>query len=223
MSWLITGSEKNPTDPFRSQVSLLLHGDGANGSTTITDSSPSPKTTTAQSNVSLSSTQSKFGGTSIACSDTSSIRYSDFEALGAGDWTAELFAYRTAGTDFLSLLDTRNSDTNSEGLLVYLSSSNVTVYWSGNIRLTGTPLALNQWVHIALTKSGSTVRLFQNGTLQATTTQAFAGTSTSTRITSVFNTPNWGFFGFIDEVRITKGVARYTANFTPPTAPFPDI
>jgi hypothetical protein len=211
-----------PLDASYSSVSLLLHGDGPNGSTTITDSSLTPKTTTSQSNVSVSNTQSKFGGTSLACNELSSIRYSGFAALGANDWTVELFAYRTSGTNNRSLFDTRNSDGNSEGLLVYLSGGVVTVFWSGGNRLTGTTLTLNQWVHIALTKSGSSVRLFQDGVLQTTTTTAFTGTSTDTRITSVFNAGGWGFDGFIDDLRITKGVARYTANFTPPTEPFPD-
>ena len=66
MSWIITGTEKYETDPYRSQVSLLLHGDGANGSTTIVDSSPSPKTVTAVGNAQISTTQSKFGGSSLA-------------------------------------------------------------------------------------------------------------------------------------------------------------
>jgi hypothetical protein len=55
-----------PTDPYFSNVSLLLHGDGANGSTTIVDSSPSPKTVTAVGNAQISTAQSKFGGSSLA-------------------------------------------------------------------------------------------------------------------------------------------------------------
>ena len=53
-------------DPYYGNVSLLLYGDGANGSTTITDSSPTPKTVTAVGNAQISTAQSKFGGASIA-------------------------------------------------------------------------------------------------------------------------------------------------------------
>jgi hypothetical protein len=223
MSWVITGSEKTPVDLNRSQVSLLLHGDGTSGSTTITDSSPTLKTPTVVANAQISTAQSKFGGSSILCSIVSSIQYAGFQALGPSDWTIEFFAYRTSGDGVRALLDTRNSDSNSQGLLIYLAAANITVFWSGANRLAGTTLTLNQWQHVAVTKSGNNVRLFQDGALQATTTQPFDGTSATTRITSVFNIGSWGFDGYLDEYRITKGVARYTANFTPPTAAFPDI
>jgi hypothetical protein len=65
MSWLITGSQPVPVDPQFGSVSLLLHGDGTNGSTTITDNSPTPKTVTAVGNAQISTAQSKFGGASI--------------------------------------------------------------------------------------------------------------------------------------------------------------
>ena len=70
MSWIITGSEKTPVDPQFGSVSLLLHGDGANGSTTIVDSSPTPKTVTAFGDAQISTAQSKFGGASIAFDGT---------------------------------------------------------------------------------------------------------------------------------------------------------
>ena len=82
MSWLITGSEKNPTDPFRSQVSLLLHGDGTNGSTTITDSGPSPKTVTAVGNAQVDTAQSKFGGASALFDGTGD--YLELAPVGIG-------------------------------------------------------------------------------------------------------------------------------------------
>jgi hypothetical protein len=66
MSWLITPGQPVPVDLNRSNVSLLLHGNGTNGSTTITDNSPSPKTVTAVGNAQISTAQSKYGGGSIA-------------------------------------------------------------------------------------------------------------------------------------------------------------
>ena len=72
MSWVITGTQKEPAgDPFFfSNVSLLLHGDGTNGSTLIKDSSPRMNTVTAVGNAQISTAQSKFGGSSIAFDGT---------------------------------------------------------------------------------------------------------------------------------------------------------
>jgi hypothetical protein len=96
MSWIITGSEKYETDPYRSQVSLLLHGDGTNGSTTIVDSSPSPKTVTAVGDAQISTAQSKFGGASIAFDgngDYLDASSSNQYAIGTEDFTVEGWVY----------------------------------------------------------------------------------------------------------------------------------
>jgi hypothetical protein len=85
---------------------LLLHGDGTNGSTTITDSSISPKTVTAVGNAQISTAQSKFGGASIAFNGTTSYlttpANSDF-AYDA-DFTIECWLYLT-GSAFGAILD----------------------------------------------------------------------------------------------------------------------
>jgi hypothetical protein len=84
-----------PTDPYFSNVSLLLHGDGTNGSTTIVDSSASPKTLTAFGNAQISTAQSKFGGSSIAFDGTGdylSISSSNDLTLGTSDFTLETWA-----------------------------------------------------------------------------------------------------------------------------------
>jgi hypothetical protein len=149
MSWLITGSEKTPVDPQFGSVSLLLHGDGTNGSTTITDSSPTPKTVTAVGNAQISTAQSKFGGVSV------------------GTWS-HIAAVRYNGV--------------------------ARVYTNG---VSGTP------VNCSLNFSDITYPPNIGGYSHAPSTEPYNG--------------------YIDDLRITKGVARYTANFTPPTAPFPDI
>lgn len=81
---------------------------------------------------------------------------------------------------------------------------------------------LNQWVHIAGTWDGSNVRMFYNGVQQGTN-QALSGGNTGNPalIPSIGNLAASGrsFPGIISELRISN-VARYTANFTPPTAPF---
>ena len=89
-----------------------------------------------------------------------------------------------------------------------------------------TVLSYNTWYHVACTRSNGTVRWFVNGVQDGSgTITTSIGSSTGT--TSIGRTTSYGgnfyyFNGYIDDLRITKGVARYTANFTPPTAPFPD-
>ena len=88
-------------DPFFANVSLLLHGDGTNGSTTIVDSSPSPKTVTAVGDAKISTAQSKFGGASIGFdgSGDSLAAPASISHFGTGDFTIELWIYRNnAGT-----------------------------------------------------------------------------------------------------------------------------
>lgn len=85
---------------------------------------------------------------------------------------------------------------------------------------------LNTWVHLAVTRRGSTVRGFQGGVLQFT--QGGDSTLAAAHAITVggANESDWGanhgFVGELDEFRITNGVARYTADFTPPTQPFPN-
>jgi YD repeat-containing protein len=80
-----------------------------------------------------------------------------------------------------------------------------------------TVLQLNTWYHYALTKQGTTFRLFINGQLETTATSAQVTDpmNVSLNIGGGFGGEN--FRGYIDEVRITKGVARYAASFMVPT------
>jgi hypothetical protein len=89
--------------------------------------------------------------------------------------------------------------------------------------------ALNTWHHIAVSRSGSSIRAFANGTQAgstATNTDAFTHNKAGNRPLRIGElndgTYLFGVNGYIDDIRITKGVARYTASFTPPTEPFPN-
>jgi hypothetical protein len=81
------------------------------------------------------------------------------------------------------------------------------------------------WNHVAITRSSNTVRMFLNGTQVGTyTTSYIFWDSTTALLLGGFYTGSFGedIDGYVDEFRVTKGVARYTANFTPPSAPFPN-
>ena len=120
------------TDPNFANVSLLLHGNDTNGSTTITDSSPSPKTVTAVGNAQISTAQSKFGGASIAfdgngdwCQIANNVAFK----FGSGNFTIEYWFYPTDLTSVkqhINPYDGSNTSyaiiTNGSDLLYYLSS-----------------------------------------------------------------------------------------------------
>jgi hypothetical protein len=79
------------------------------------------------------------------------------------------------------------------------------------------------WYHVAVTRSGSTFRLFVNGTqVSSGTSSAYRSDSNTTQVGRIVTTSATNYFkGYIDEIRVTSGVARYTGNFTPPTKQFP--
>jgi hypothetical protein len=244
MSWVITGSEKNPVDLFRSQVSLLLHGDGTNGSTTIVDSSPSPKTVTAVGNAQISTAQSKpgFGGSSIAFDgngDYLTAPYQPAFLLSSSNFTIEAWVYLNAYKPrnmAICGIWSDSSGSPQSWLFLITSLGEILILCDApggadqiNGRSGSNVVPTSQWVHIAITRSGNTFRSFIGGVLSGQNDSAIeiqngngtvpleiGGYSQAASESSSLN-------GYIDDLRITKGVARYTANFTPPTAPFPDI
>jgi hypothetical protein len=78
------------------------------------------------------------------------------------------------------------------------------------------------WHHVAATRSGNTVRVFLDGTEDASATFSNGTAASSALVIGAFADGTEALNGWMDEIRITKGLARYTANFTPPTEAFPD-
>jgi len=223
------------TDPNFASVSLLLHGDGTNGSTTITDSSSSPKTVTANGNAQISTAQSKFsGGSSIlfdgsgdylSTPDTSSLD------LSTGDFTIEMWTRPVTSLLFNAGFIVKRQNSGQFGpLAIYRVGSSVSVFvsstnssWNIASNVTLGTLVLDTWHHIGLVRSGSQFIGFFDGTV--TTVATSSNTLASNALAWLIGAGDIAadsFNGYIEEVRITKGVARYTANFTPPIAPFPD-
>ena len=236
MSWTITPQTKVPVDPFRSQVSLLLHGDGTNSSTTITDNSPSPKTVTAVGNAQISTAQSKFGGASIAFDGAGSpvdrvvLPFNDgTTTFGSANFTVEGWVYRNNTSDSIFLTGQGDLQTvATSSFVLYLGSTTSDFYLGASpFSCTSPSPAATTWAHVAWTRSGGTVRSFLNGSLVGSNASlgALSINPGITQPASLGSNYLGGapFNGYIDDLRITKGVARYTANFTPPAAPFPDI
>ena len=246
MSWRITPTQPVPVDPVFNNVSLLLHGNGTNGSTTITDSSPSPKTVTAAGNAQISTAiADPFGDSSrgVLAFDGNG----DYLAIpDSTDWnlpndfTVEAWVYLTAysasylggfGVAVVSQFSNGTGPDRGWQLRINGTASSYTTInvYTGLTDLDfAATVSLNAWTHVAVTRSGSSNRAFVNGTQAGSTiTNSDAFTENGTRQLWIggLNDATYKFWfpGYIDDLRITKGVARYTADFTPPTAPFPDI
>jgi len=226
-----------PTDPDFANVSLLLHGDGTNGSTTIVDSSPSPKTVTAVGDAQISTAQSKFGGSSIAfdgSGDYLSATPNAAYAVGTGDFTVEAWIYPTSFPNtYQTVAATRGISGSTTAWNWSVKSDGTFIVYTNTFSYQGTntgAVALNTWSHVALVRSGTDLQVYVDGVANKATPMTVSNNFTDQNlwIGTTGGVATGGgaggdpFTGYIDEFRITKGVARYTANFTPPTAPFPD-
>jgi hypothetical protein len=239
MTYKLTNTSQ-PADPYYGAVSLLLHGDGADGSTQVIDSSVNPKTVTVNGNAQISTTESKLNGSSLKFDGSGDYltipALSDFD-FGTGDFTVEFWSYIVSTSDDWGRIiecgaynDTNtwriNYNSRSDALMFQCSNSS-----GSRSEIATTTSGLNEWRHYAVTRSGNTIRMFVNGIREGTTltfTDSFdaptqlGGLSIGVGLSSV----NYGtslnnyLNGYIDDLRITKGVARYTSNFTPPTQPF---
>lgn len=203
------------SDPHFANVSLLLPMFGADQGTVFTDYSPTPKTITRYGDARTVTAQSKYYGSSgyfDGSGDYLTVPASGFLS-GSGDATVEAWVYpeTTSGTRVIcsqSSIGFNFELRNDTGLGLWLAGPDTYRY--------GGTVSNLAWSHIAFTKQGDTFRLFVNGVLVSTTTQAvsFSGTSCSVGSSPTATLP---YKGYIEDLRITKGVARYTANFTPPT------
>lgn len=224
----------NTSDQYFDNTILLLPFDGTKGSTIQTDLSNLNTTVSFVGDAEISTTQSKFGGSSLSLSGAGRVGFPDavdYE-LGADDFTIECFVYPTSytgnTTNVVSPLS-QWQDSQRSWVIYILGSSELRFAYSttGSDQVNvsaSTTVPLNEWSHIAVTRFGSTIRIFLNGTQVGSGnigTTALANSSANIWVGTTSNGTYANFVGYIDEVRITKGVARYSANFTPPTEAFP--
>lgn len=178
-------------------------------------------------NAQISTTQSKFGGSSMYFDGTGDYLVGNFATkdlynFGTGNFTVEMWVYTSNLSNYQTLLDTRASDSQTAWCLFIDNTGKPYWYDASGVQLSSTAISSNTWTHLAIARSGSTLKMFLSGT------EVFSGTNTNSQnSTGTFyvgrNAVNaFLYTGYIDDLRITKGVARYTANFTAPTAPFAD-
>jgi hypothetical protein len=185
-------------------------------------------------NAQISTAQSKFGGSSISFNGTNSYlllpspQTQNF-VFGSGDFTIEFFIFFTATAQFMHIYDQRPAATDGAYPTIRLSTGGNQLEYvsSGSVRIAGGSVTTNVWYHVALSRSGTSTKLFLNGTQIGSTftdtTSYLNGANRPFIGRSGFHTAGDIFYlsGYIDDLRITKGYARYTSNFTPPTAAFP--
>ena len=222
-----------------SSVSLLLHLDGSNGATSTSDSGPIGHALTFFGNAQLSTSGPGFGTASLLLDGSGDYLRAEYHAglhLSTGDFTIECFvkAGATGGSNRPLMLLATSAGTyawelwrHSGGYMRFLAYDDTNTAIANLQQTAGENVGDGSWHHVAVTRSGNTFRLFVDGNQRATGTSANAirasATAPSYRLV-IGSNPNGagGLAGNLDEIRITAGVARYTAAFTPPAAAFPD-
>ena len=155
-----------------------------------------------------------FGATADYASIAAS---SDFDVLSNGTFTIDFWFYRLDAlglyADYVGIFNGVSS-----GVLLYQYSTGFHVYINGSTVFNVTHPNLNEWIHVALTRDGTTLKLFLNGVLKGSST-ASLGTSNYPLNIAGDSTGRAGVQGYVSDVRVVKGTAVYTSAFTPPTAP----
>ena len=221
-----------PVGVYDPNVVLIMHFSGSNNSTNITDSSFSEKTINVNGNAKISTTESKYGGSSLYLDGNGDYLTSpdnaDFD-LGNNDFTIEFWAFCTDQTNnYPSYIAT--DGTWGDGAFAYRfdnlgQSGKFSVHWHPDdpIVTTTNTFSNNTWTHTALVRNNNLLTLYVNGVNEASASINPVKTLDLSRGGNLYigQSPWDGGNGFvndyIDDLRITKGVALYTANFTPPT------
>lgn len=169
----------------------------------------------------------KFGAGSMSFDGTGdylSIQTTPNLNFGTGDFTIECWVRHTtivADTFYISA-------TGTGGLFFGIGGTNSTTMGYGRVNTAWDYSAAHgmstaTWYHVAITRSGTSIRMFVNGSQIGTTQTSSTSYNLGLSSTTVGSQgANYYFNGFIGELRVTKGYARYTANFTAPTAKFKD-
>lgn len=225
-------------DPYWNSVVLMLHLDGTNGSTTFTDSSAAAEVLTATGGAAISTAQSKWGGASLALNGTTDYIQADAASanydFAGGDYTVEAWVYSTEAGRRQTII-TNRPVASTRGFELYKDTSDRLVFVrydsvgsAASMNSGSLTIPTNQWVHVAVTRqsrgAANMQRLFVNGRTEGFLSDT-TSIGTSAGLLNIGRDPSaagreWA--GYIDEVRITKGVGRYWGGYTVPEAAFPD-
>ena len=204
------GSDANWSD-----VQILLRG-GGTGSTIVDSSNNNFSFTNVGSPV-YSSTRAKWASTSIALLSNATLTKTYVSELNLNnDFTIEFWCYLDSGAGALVGAFLFGRILIFPDLYCEMGNGSSVIGSAG----ASEGISTGVWTHIAITRATNTVRVFKNGTQVSTYSTSTAETSQTLEIGG-FNGEN-KMNGYIEDFRWTKGVARYTANFSAPAAQFPN-
>ena len=207
------------------KVTAMFNFDGSDGDTTTAglDASNKNLSLTYSTGDQLSNTQKKFGATSLYVADNVTISSSDGFNFGTGDFTIEGWYYLTQFNNHFLYDQWAGTSSGAGNNQIYIKSDEggaIRVYYDGSSRFTTTGgFSLNTWTHLAIVRYSNTIKVYFNGTADGTT-QSYSGQYGKTG-TVYIGEQHAGGGGapqmYVDDLRVTKGLARYTSNFTAPT------
>ena len=219
---------------YASGTALLMLMNGTNGSTSFSDNSFNSLSVTPQGNVQISSSQSQFGGGSAYFDGNSYLTIPN--AKGALDLTDQAFTvdawfywngYNGQG---MSTIFASSVDFGFGLAILNANGADRLGFWAGNNSswnivtdnaLMGSSTILpGSWNHVAVTRNGDTFAIYLNGQLDGQLTSPGGAIGSSDLRVGIWGNDNYYFNGYIDELRIIKGEARYTSDFTPPSEEF---
>lgn len=221
-------SSRAITDAF---TVLLIGADGVDGATTFVDESPSAHTITAVGNAQIDTAQKKFGTGSLLLDGTGdglSLPLSTTLEIRSGPFTIEFWARFALSQSSVAVMGHYHSGTSGIGWAISFSSGRFRFRGAQNLNIYDTDAlfspTVGQWHHFAVDRNAADLlRIYVDGVVLASST-----------VSATFNPPVNGlkigyydstglpyFNGNMDEIRISKGIARYNGAFTPPAAPFP--
>jgi len=218
----LTGTVPTTPPSVQAGTSLLLNFTNAS----ITDATAKNVIETV-GDAKISTVQSKWGGSSMFFDGTVDRLFipnaPTDNLILSGDFTVEAWVRPTSLTGLFAVFNLGDY-AGTNGSLFYITNTGRIAVFSSNGQTTlGTSItvAINTWYHVAWTRSGSTLRQFVNGTQDGsgTTSNIFKGIGV---IGADFYNSTYSNFstGYIQDLRVTRGYARYTANFTAPTSAF---
>jgi len=204
---------------------LLLHANGTDATTTFKDYSPSGHTVTANNDVQVDTADSQFGGGAAFFDGTndylSVANNADFD-FGSDDFTIDVWVNFDSVTGERAIASKFSGGT---GWLFQISGSNLQL-WHANlggqfVQVTHS-MTTGTWYHVAVVRSGSNIKFFVDGTqvgADQTANSTYNGGAAALNV-GVYSSGSGDLQGHLDEIRISKGVARWTENFTAPTSEY---
>ena len=211
-------------DPYFEYTTLLLPGNGTNGATnnTFLDGSTNNFTITRNGNTTQGTfspfSQTGWGNYFDGTGDYLTAPSNAAFAFGTGNFTVEAWVYPTSTTSYRAIFTNRGTPANSVFFGLDTGSLYPVLFTSSAVLTSSIAVSLNAWSHVALVRNGGTTTIYVNGVSGGSVSNSTDYTQTNCFIGSE-SASQYFWFGYLSNLRIVKGTAVYTGNFTVPTSP----